>query len=38
MKEEGHRGKTKVNPLSAPLRIELQEQISAKLTKEGGLS
>ena len=39
MKEEGHRSKPKkINPLSASILIELNEEISAKLSKEGALS
>ena len=39
MKEEGHRGKPKkANPLAANVKIELIEEISAKLSKEGALN
>ena len=39
MKEEGHRGTPKkINPLAANVKVDLIEEISAKLSKEGELN
>ena len=37
MKEEGQTQKKKLNPLDAPVIIEIREKISAKLSKNGEL-